>query len=264
MKNKIFNLFKLCIFVFALFVSFVEINVKTNASTEILEISEITNNAILDGGVYADDVVSVTNDIGDTKLVWELEWTEITEENVNDYVAIYPSSDTKQCYIKFIKSFDIPMILKAKSEDDESLYALCDIDCYERTETIESAYLSVSLDGSTNFDLLLGQDVEENEITFNGNTSFESIFENQKVEFNSMNCVPVTKGTLGTTQEISYNIGLSEDLQSLLEAKQISFISSTSSLITTTVKGLLENLITFNSENKEIIYEVLNIFPFER
>ena len=218
----------------------------------------VDNNATIIGGVYSDDVVSVTNDIGETKLVWELNWLETTEEIPCNYVEIYPSSDTKQCYIVFKKSFSIPMQLIVKSEDDESVYASCDVDCYERTETVGSASLSVSLDGSTNSDLLLGQDVEENEITFNGNTSYESIFTDQKIEINSMTATAVKVGTLATTQEVSYNIGLSEELQTLLEDREITFISTTSNLFTSTIKGLLERLITFTNDNKEIIYEALN------
>lgn len=218
----------------------------------------VDNDAIITGGVYSDDVVSVTNDIGDTKLVWELNWLETTEETVSDYVEIYPSSDTKQCYIVFKKSFSIPMELVVKSEDDESIYASCDVDCYERTETVGSASLSVSLDGSTNSDLLLGQDGEEDEITFNGNTSYESIFTDQKIEINSMSATTSKVGTLSTTQEVSYNVGLSEELQTLLEDREITFVSATSNLISSTVKGLLESLITFTDDNKETVYEALN------
>ena len=191
-------------------------------------------------------------------LEWNLIWTETSSENVSDYVTLSVSTSTLVATLNFVKSFDIPMELVATSKANSNIKASCDVDCYERTEGFTNVKLNVCIDGNSNFDLTESQDTDYNSFTFNGSTTFASIFTDQKVEINSMTATAVKVGTLTTNQTIGYNIGLSSDLQTLLEARDITFDSNITTLTVTTVKALLENLITFTDDNKEVIYEALN------
>ena len=189
-------------------------------------------------------------------LKWELKWTEAIEENVNDYVTLSVSTSTLTATLKFVKSFNEPMVLVATSKSNSDVSASCDVDCYKRTEGFSNVKLNV-YDGTSTFDLVQEQDCNYNCFSFRSNTSFKSIFDDQSVEINSLTASAVKVGTLNTTQEITYNIGLSQTLQTLLEARNITFDSNITQLRTITIKGLLEDLITFNTDNKEVIYEAL-------
>lgn len=191
-------------------------------------------------------------------LEWKLNWTETSSENVSDYVTLSVSTSTLVATLNFVKSFDIPMELVATSKANSNIKASCDVDCYKRTEGFTNVKLNVCIDGNSNFDLTESQDTDYNSLTFNGSTTFASIFTDQKVEINSMTATAVKVGTLDTTEDVSYNIGLSSDLQTLLEARDITFDSNITTLTVTTIKGLLERLITFTDDNKEVIYEALN------
>ena len=95
------------------------------------------------------------------------------------------------------------------------------------------------------------------EIIING-TNFENIFTNEYAEINTFTGSFVKTGTLNTQTNSVYSIRLSNALQDLLDNRNITYKSSSRVITTVSIKTLLEELITFNSTNTEIIYEVLN------
>ena len=192
---------------------------------------------------------SVVND----KLTWTLEWSQISSENVFDYVTMNVSADTHSVTLVYKKNFNVQLILKATSVLTPSVNSTCTIDCYKRT---------------TDFSLDFGFDDSD------GNDFIPTINNTEKtVDFSKMTYVGLSlysicdlyslsqTGTVAVNSYKGVKFSLSSELKTKLTSAGITFsnfydMGDPSSYVES-IDGLLNELITITDSNRQQVYQIL-------
>lgn len=195
------------------------------------------------------EIVAIVNpsDAVNKKLTWTLTWKTSKSDSISDYVTKSVSSDTLTCTLTYVKNFDTQIILKATSDANSSISATCTIDCYKRTQGINSLKLTIDFNGSMIEGDSFGDSidyVDYEELNFDDLSYYTFDLSNSNISLNRI-------GTVDSNTTIKYYLTLSSNLKTYLTNNGITCNSTVFELedANISILDVFNDLCTINSQD---------------
>lgn len=194
-------------------------------------------------------------------LNWELSWENSPNNlNISDYVTHSVSSDSLSCSFTYIQNFNNKIIVTVTSVMNSDIKATAYLSCYSRTYDIKDGIIK-TYDNNSNS--MINNQIEignkDDLLCLLWNCNYASIFGygNAEIEIGNINFYK--NGIVNTTTTYTTKLILNQSIYQYLMDNGISIktdnISFNGAIV---VKNALEEMINFNSSNRETIYELLS------
>lgn len=204
-------------------------------------------------GVTVNAIVNPSSVVND-KLTWTLEWSQISSENVFDYVTMNVSADTHSVTLVYKKNFNTQLVLKATSVQIPSVSATCSVDCYKRTSDfavdfsfeIDGEYQSMTVD-ETNKTIDFGV------VTY---ANLNSVLLDDLVTEDAIQI-----GTIDTISSTTRKLVFSEELKRNLTSTGVTFTNTLvdiSELVGKSIQEIINMFVDSTTNNRDDIYYALS------